>query len=277
MYDILYTISRGCRVLELRIEEHAIADVGETEMVELTSIAKQHQSLAELVHEVIRSRIVSGEIQPGEWLRQEQLAQQLEVSHTPIRQALDWLVADGLAERVPHKGVRVSGFDSDEIAEVYCLRLLLDPIVARLAAKIMSGEQLGRLRSIVEHAAAMTSLNDMSARRNLNRQFHVTIGESAGHGTLERLYEIVWNRFPDWMFYEGLHKDLDTIAERLSRETEEHRRLLDSIASRNVDLAGKLATDHIRAFMRDDLTEVFDIPGTLLDEMEEQMGIRSCD
>jgi DNA-binding GntR family transcriptional regulator len=246
-------------------------------MVEMTSLAKRHQSLTELVYREVRQKVVAGLIQPGEWLRQEQLAQQLEVSQTPIRQALDWLVADGLAERVPHKGVRVSGFDSDEIAEVYCLRLLLDPIVARLAAKKMSGGQLDRLRSIVEQAEGMTELSEMPVRRSLNREFHKIMGESAGHGTLKRLYEIVWNRFPDWMFYEGLHKDLDTTAERLSREMVEHKRLLDSIATRNADLAERLAADHIKVFMRDDLIEVFDIPGRLLDEMEEQMGIRSND
>jgi DNA-binding GntR family transcriptional regulator len=79
------------------------------------------------------------------------------------------------------------------------------------------------------------------------------------------------------LFYEGLHKDLDTTAERLSREMVEHKRLLDSIATRNADLAGRLAADHIRAFMRDDLIEVFDVPGRLLDEMEEQMGIGTND
>ena len=99
---------------------------------------------------MIRNMIISGEIQPGEWLRQEQLAQQLEVSYTPIRQALDWLVADGLAERVPHKGVRISEINENEIAEFYCLRLLLDPIVARLAANNISADQIERLRLIVE-------------------------------------------------------------------------------------------------------------------------------
>ncbi|MCJ7625947.1 MAG: GntR family transcriptional regulator [Anaerolineaceae bacterium] len=221
---------------------------------------------------MIRNKIISGEIQPGEWLRQEQLAQQLEVSHTPIRQALDWLVADGLAERVPHKGVRRSEINENEIAEIYCLRLLLDPIVARLAAINISDDQIERLQLIIEQSEKITSLNDMPSRRRLNREFHKIISESANFGTLERLSEIVWNRFPDWMFYEGLHIDADTITGRLSREIEEHRRIFDSIATHNANLAEKLSRAHITAFMKEDLTEVFSIPGKVLDEMEKQMG-----
>jgi DNA-binding GntR family transcriptional regulator len=242
-------------------------------MEELTSLTRQHKSLAELTYQLLRDKIVSGEMQPGEWLRQEQLAQQLEVSYTPIRQALDWLVADGLAERVPNKGVRISEINESEIAEVYCLRLLLDPIVARSAAENRSTDQIERLQLIVEQSEEVSSLNDMPARRSLNREFHKTISESAGYGTLERVYEIVWNRFPDWMFYEGLYKDPDTIKKRLSREIEEHKKIFDSIATHNANLAERLSTDHIKAFMKDDLIEVFNMPSKVLDEMEKQMGL----
>ena len=242
-------------------------------MEELTSLTRQHKSLAELTYQLLRDKIVSGEMQPGEWLRQEQLAQQLEVSYTPIRQALDWLVANGLAERVPNKGVRISEINENEIAEVYCLRLLLDPIVARSAAENRSTDQIERLQLIVEQTEEISSLNDMPARRSLNREFHKIISESAGHGTLERLYEIVWNRFPDWMFYKGLYKDPDSITKRLSREIDEHKRILDSITTRNAKLAEKLSRDHIKAFMKDDLIEVFNMPGKVLDEMEKQMGL----
>jgi DNA-binding GntR family transcriptional regulator len=256
------------------LARHKITNHIGTEMEELTSLTRQHQSLGELTYQMIRNMIVSGEIQPGEWLRQEQLAQQLEVSHTPIRQALDWLVADGLAERVPNKGVRISEINENEIAEFYSLRLLLDPIVARCAAENISADQIERLQLIIGQLEKTFSLDDMPARRSLNREFHKTLSESAGHGTLERLYEIVWNRFPDWMFYEGLYKDPDTIKKRLSQEIEEHKRIFDSIATHNANLAERLSTEHIKVFMKDDLIEVFNMSSKVLDEMEKQMGLK---
>ena len=242
-------------------------------MEEFASLTKQHQSLAKLTYQLLRDKIVSGEMQPGEWLRQEQLAQQLEVSYTPIRQALDWLVADGLAERVPNKGVRLSEFNESEIAEIYCLRLLIDPILTRSAAENRSTDQIERLQLIVDQLKKMFSLDDMPARRSLNREFHKTINESAGLGTLMRLSEIVWNRFPDWMFYEGLYKEPGTIKKRLLRENEEHKMILEAIKTCDANLAKKLSTDHIKTFMKDDLIEVFNMPSEVLEEMEKKMDL----
>lgn len=237
-------------------------------MEESTPLTAQHQSLAELTYSTIRNKIISGEIQPGEWIRQEKLAQQLEVSHTPIRQALDWLVADGLAERVAHKGVRISKINEKEIAEIFFLRLLLDPIIARLAAKNISEDQLGRLKLIIQNIEKMTSIYDMPNRRSLNREFHMTICVSTGNGTLARIYEILWNRFPDWMFYEGLHKDPDSIAKRFTKENKEHKKIIKALELHDSNLAKRLTTEHIRDFMRDDLIEVFDIPSDVLNDVE---------
>lgn len=242
-------------------------------MEKLAPVTKQHKSLTELTYQMIRDKIISGEYQPGDWLRQEQLAQQLEVSYTPIRQALDWLVADGLAEHVSHKGVRLTLINEKEIAEAYSLRLLLDPILARVAAENRSTADIKHLQDILEQLEKTTTLDDMRDRRRLNREYHKTISESAVFKTLERLSEIVWNRFPDWMFYEGLYKEPDTITKRFARENKEHREILESIINQNAQLAKDLSIDHIRAFMKDDLMEVFNIPGDVLDEMEMQMGL----
>ncbi|MCK4814957.1 GntR family transcriptional regulator [bacterium] len=242
-------------------------------MEKLAPVTKQHKSLTELTYQMIRDKIISGEYQPGDWLRQEQLAQQLEVSYTPIRQALDWLVADGLAEHVSHKGVRLTLINEKEIAEAYSLRLLLDPILARVAAENRSTADIKHLQDILEQLEKTTTLDDMRDRRRLNREYHKTISESAVFKTLERLSEIVWNRFPDWMFYEGLYKEPDTITKRFARENKEHREILESIINQNAQLAKDLSIDHIRAFMKDDLMEVFNIPGEVLDEMEKQMGL----
>jgi len=242
-------------------------------MEKLAPVTKQHKSLTELTYQMIRDKIISGEYQPGDWLRQEQLAQQLEVSYTPIRQALDWLVADGLAEHVSHKGVRLTLINEKEIAEAYSLRLLLDPILARVAAENRSTADIKHLQDILEQLEKTTTLDDMRDRRRLNREYHKTISESAVFKTLERLSEIVWNRFSDWMFYEGLYKEPDTITKRFARENKEHREILESIINQNAQLAKDLSIDHIRAFMKDDLMEVFNIPGEVLDEMEKQMGL----
>lgn len=239
---------------------------------ELKPLVSEHKSLAELSHEAIRERILSGNFGPGEWLRQEELSQQLGVSHTPVREALDLLVADGLAERVPNRGVRVSPIDDNEIAEVYCLRLLLEPIVVGLAALNISKGGIDHLGKIVDQAEKLTSLEHMPSRRKMNREFHIKISKNCGNATLKRLHEIVWNKFPDWMLYEGLYRDPNSLTPRLQREIEEHRALLDAIANRNVEQAKLVCTSHI-IVMKTDLIEVFEISSQVLEEKQRQIGI----
>ncbi len=239
---------------------------------ELRPIANERKSLAELAYEATRERILSGFFKPGDWLRQEVLSQQLAVSHTPVREALDRLVADGLAERVPDRGGRVSAIDEDDIAEVYCLRLLIEPLIVRLTALNISRGELDHLKTIVDQAEKLTSLDDMPVRRQLNRDFHGMICTTCGSGTLKRLHKIVWNKFPDWMFYEGLYRKPDTLKSVLHREITEHRGLLNAISKGGVDRAEQISISHIKG-MKEDLMEVFEIPSHIIEEKQQQMGL----
>lgn len=235
-------------------------------------ISEERRSLSELAHEAIRERIISGHFKPMDWLRQEDLSQLLGVSHTPVREALDRLVADGLAERIPNRGVRVVAGDEDDIAEIYCLRLMLEPAAVGLAAANMPAEEIRLLQTIVDRAEQLTSLDDMTARRKANREFHGRIARRCGSPTISRLYEIVWNKYPDWMLYEGLYKDPETLAPRLQLEIDQHRAVLDEIARRDVEGARRIITSHIRV-MKEDLIDVFRLSGRIIEEKERQMGL----
>ena len=240
---------------------------------ELDPLFEQHKSLSELAYEAIREKIISGAYGSGEWLRQEDLSLQLAISHTPVRQALDWLVADGLAERVPNKGVRVSVIDREVIAEIYSLRLILEPVVVRLAALNASEEFIAKLSDVLSQSKGLTSLDDISKLRRLNRRFHTLIGENCGAPILSKLYETIWNRFPDWMFYEGGLRDIDSIKARFQREYEEHQAVFDALASGDAERAMQLSADHIQSFIQDDLEDLYGIDKRVLDEKRRQMGV----
>lgn len=239
---------------------------------EFTPLINDRRSLSELSHEAVRDLILSGHFRPGEWLRQEELSQQLGVSHTPVREALDRLVADGLAERVPNRGVRVAPIDENDIAEVFCLRLLLEPLVVGLAANNMPEGEIDILNQIVDQAEKLTSLEDMPSRRKMNREFHSRISRCCGSSTLRRLHEIVWNKYPGWMLYEGLYKDPNTLDPRLELEIDEHRQLLNAISKGDANLAKEIVTNHIQ-IMKRDLIEVFNISGEIIEEKQQLMGL----
>src|SRR5215831_4707241 len=94
-----------------------------------------HKQLGERVSERLREMIAHGELRPGEWLRQERLASELGVSYTPIREALKQLASEGLVEHVPYRGVRVVEFTSNDVLDMYAMRITLEGLAAASAAE----------------------------------------------------------------------------------------------------------------------------------------------
>jgi len=211
----------------------------------------QRKSLKEEIFEVLHSKIIAGDVAPGDWLRQDDIATQLGVSMTPVREALDLLVSVGLAERVPYRGVRVPQPSADEIAEAYAMRILLEAAGARAAALKREQAQVDELKRILSRMKGLLSLNDISTLRQLSRQFHQAVVAISGNSSLGRMYEMVMNSFPDWMLYEYLFRHTDLLEQSLADEYEEHMKLVDAIEAGDAALAEQMATSHIRSLGED--------------------------
>src|SRR6187455_3197800 len=110
----------------------------------------QIRPLKEDIFDVLHEKIISGTYKPGDWLRQDDIATQLGVSMTPVREALDLLVSAGLAERVPYRGVRVREMSTKDVVEAYGLRLFLEALIAQEAARNITQEQVAALESTLE-------------------------------------------------------------------------------------------------------------------------------
>jgi DNA-binding GntR family transcriptional regulator len=201
--------------------------------------------LKEEIFEVLHAKIVGGEVSPGEWLRQEDIATQLGVSMTPVREALDLLVSVGLAERVPYRGVRVPEPSGEEIAEAYAMRLLLEAASARAAAFQHQQVQIDELKHILSRMKGLVTLQDMSLLRQLSREFHQSIVAIGGNAIFNKIYEMVMNAFPDWMLYEYLFRHTDLLEASLAEEYLEHMALVKAIEAGDADLAEQQATAHI--------------------------------
>jgi DNA-binding GntR family transcriptional regulator len=224
----------------------------------------QRRSLKEEIFDVLHERIIAGKTIPGEWLRQDDIATQLGVSMTPVREALDLLVSVGLAERVPYRGVRVPQPSADEIAEAYAMRLLLERAGARAAALKREQAQVDELKRILSRMKGLLSLDDMSMLRQFSRQFHQSVVAIGGNSTLDKLYEMVMNTFPDWMLYEYLFRHTDLLEGSLADEYQEHMTLVEAIEAGDANLAEQRAIAHIRQLGKD-LVEYLGIPYEVLE------------
>ena len=109
----------------------------------------QKRPLKEDIFDVLHEKIISGAYKPGDWLRQDDIATQLGVSMTPVREGLDLLVSAGLAERVPYRGVRVREMSTKDVVEAYGLRLVLEALIALEAAKNITPAQISVLEKLL--------------------------------------------------------------------------------------------------------------------------------
>lgn len=206
----------------------------------------ERKPLKEEIFDVLHEKVIAGKFPPGEWLRQEDIATQLSVSMTPVREALDLLVSVGLAERVPYRGVRVPQPTKEEIAESYAMRLLLETAGARAAALNREQAQVEEVKRILSRMKGLVSLNEMSTLRRLSRQFHQSLIAIAGNSVLDRMYAMVINVFPDWLLYEYLFHHTELLSQSLAAEYQEHLALVEAIESGDPELAESRAISHIR-------------------------------
>ncbi|MBV6452413.1 MAG: hypothetical protein MHPDNHAH_03170 [Anaerolineales bacterium] len=229
----------------------------------------QKRPLKEDIFNVLHDKIVSGKYKPGEWLRQDEIATQLGVSMTPVREGLDLLVAAGLAERVPYRGVRVREIVTKDVVEAYGLRLALEAIVAEEAATHITAEQIARLERTIAESKKHNSLKEMSVARKLSREFHTAIAEASNNDLLIRLYGIVANAFPDWILYEAMFRKPEILTESMSDMHREHTEIVKALKSGDGALAAKLSVEHVIVSSGRWLEKYSDIPADLLHEKEE--------
>jgi len=229
----------------------------------------QKRPLKEDIFDVLHEKIISGVYKPGDWLRQDDIATQLGVSMTPVREALDLLVSAGLAERVPYRGVRVREASTKDVVEAYGLRLVLEVVIAQEAAKKITQEQVSGLERTIEEMKKHDSLKDMSYARQLSREFHSAIAEATRNDLLIKVYGVVANAFPDWLLYEALFRKPEILAKSMSDTHSEHIAMVDALEERNGELAAQKFIEHVMESGRW-LEEYLDIPAEYLREKEEQ-------
>ena len=231
----------------------------------LTSI-ESHRPLSDTVFHKLRDAILDGTLEPGQWLRQEPLAQELGVSQMPVREALKRLVAEGLAVRIPYKGVQVVQFSPEDIVDMVTVRMVLESLAVRFATPLIAVEELERLKENLREAAGYTSQEQMEKRRQLNTEFHLTICRASGRRYLVRQVETLWGWFPSVMLYEGMRRQEELSPVRLERESQEHWALVRALERRDAGQAEEETRRHIRNLAQE-LTEVLGISQEMVEPL----------
>ncbi len=218
-----------------------------------------YHPLGDIVFQKLRDAIIDGRFKPGQWLRQEALAQELGVSQMPVRDALKRLVAEGLAVRLPYKGVKVIEFSPQDIVDMCTVRLVLESLAVRFATSLISSKELTRLKENLRQAALCTDQAHMARRRELNTDFHLAICRASGHRYLVHQVETLWRWFPSVMLYEGMRRQEELSPLRLELESREHAAILAALEAREADQAVAATRQHILN-ISEELTAVLGLP-----------------
>ena len=189
------------------------------------------ESLADRVYGRIRALILSGELAPGEALRQEALAEGLGTSRTPLREALNRLASEGLIEFRPHRSAVVATFTRRDIEADYEARALVEPAAARLAATRAPQETAQALEAAL--AAQRDAGADLDRQFAANRAFHVALVAGAGNPHLTRFVESLWGGRIAPVFYARQARRPG----RVRRDLREHAEIARLVGSGNADEA----------------------------------------
>ncbi len=230
----------------------------------------QKRPLKDDIFDVLHDKIVSGKYKPGAWLRQDDIATQLGVSMTPVREAFDLLVSAGLAERVAYRGVRVREIVTKDTVEAYGLRLLLEVSIAQEAARHITPEQVAGLERTIIEMKKHDNLKDVSIQRRLSREFHSAIAEATKNDLLIKLYGVVSNAFPDWLLYEALFRYPEILQDTMTSMHSEHTAMVDALKKGDGLKAALKFVEHVMESGQW-LVDYLDIPAALLREKEEQV------
>ncbi|MCL5104780.1 MAG: GntR family transcriptional regulator [Armatimonadetes bacterium] len=143
------------------------------------------ESAADSIAEVIRKMIAAGELKPGDRINQRTIAQRLDVTTTPLREALSKLEQDGTVQRLAGTGVFVRAYTRNEVRQIYLLREVNEGLAARLCAENASDRQIERLESMVVELNSARESGNLERVRAVEMAFHERIAQLCGAPIVE--------------------------------------------------------------------------------------------
>jgi DNA-binding GntR family transcriptional regulator len=201
-------------------------------------------SVVDQVYGVIRERILTGDLPRGARVHQEDVAADLGVSRTPVREALRRLAAEGLIEMRTNRGARVTDLQRDDMRQPYEARLVVEPGAARLAAQRELPKPRARMRRAV--AAQRRAIPDVARTFAANREFHIALAEASGNAFLLQFIEHLWVARIGQAIYEHQAET----PEQMSLDADEHEQILEAVEAGDARRAESLTRRHIADAMK---------------------------
>lgn len=209
-----------------------------------------NSSLLEMAYRKIKQQITACEFRPGDYLNEAELSERLGIGRTPVHQAIDRLMMEGLVKVMPRKGIIVTPVSLDSVVQTIEVRLLNECHCARLAAERASGEDIQILDDILGRAEKELPRRSSERLMRLDREFHGAIAQSSRNAVLADVLGRLHDRsLRFWIL------SLNTPGHH-ARVHAQHRDILDAIRSHDPPAAEQAMRGHIEDFRRNLLSSL---------------------
>ncbi len=198
-----------------------------------------YRTKEEQVADYLRERIISGVYPRGSRLKQAEIAERLQLSITPVREALKILEAEGYIEGGSYRGARVVPFDPSASSEILQLRLILESQLVRGAIEKITTQDIAELKALGEEFAEAFRRGDRATARGLNYRFHRQLYDFAGMPQTLHFVQILWARYPFDL--------INSVAGRGEEAVREHNEILHAFAARDAAAAMLAMRTHIES------------------------------
>lgn len=205
----------------------------ETEPIKLSTIKEQ-------VYEIIKDKILSGELKPGERLQESKLAELLNVSRSPVREALNELVGEGLLVNIPNKGVFVKKLSIKDIYNIYELREVMEKFAIKKSIELFTDDYGKRLEKIYVDLKEAFEKSDLNEYTKIDTKLHYFLFEMCDN---EMISDVINNIFPLIQPFRIISL---SSRERFDESFEEHEGLINGIKEGNFEKAWEYNKVHLR-------------------------------
>ncbi|GFI62291.1 putative D-xylose utilization operon transcriptional repressor [Clostridiales bacterium] len=202
-------------------------------------------------YQIIKKEICDGNFPPGKWLQEKELAEKLNVSRSPVREALKQLVDEGLAIEYPNKGVFVKEFTSRDIEEIYEVRILLESYAIKNSVKTITSKNIQEMKEILQSLIEFYKENDLASYIEIDTKLHEYIINLGGNSLVVDIYRRIYSQTQQFRIYSL------TTQRRFDDSAEEHRRIVENIASGDWEEADRINKIHL-TLAREEIIEHFE-------------------
>jgi len=208
----------------------------------LGRIDRKAASLTGIAYLKLRDAILSGQLKPGQALIEEQLATDLSISRTPLREALAKLEHEGLIDSIPYRGTIVVSTTHSEVMQMMQVRERLEALAIELAILAIPDAEIERATTLIRERLPLLREGDLSAHFECNRQVHGLAGRYCGNAVLEGLIRSFEEKAHTYRIQKA--SEVSQVIEIVS-SAEEHLAVLDMYRRRDMQGAIRLMSEHL--------------------------------